>query len=453
MSLGGGNWNPAAAGSGTDKSLKFGLADTFRLAWADPDLQTRIKYVLMIFAIYSLCINIRVPIPNVDAERLAEAIQSNTLLNMMNLFGGRALQKVSILALGLNPYITASIIMQIMSAANPAWKAELREGGEFARRKQNQRTRALTLLLCVGQGWGLISLLGRALGTIPMQSMITTIVFWTAGAMFLLWLGEQLTERGIGNGTSMLIFAGIVIAFPAMFQAIYTNLLNGSVAAWQVTLFFVLFLATTWGVVYFTIAQRRIPIQHMRRQVGTKVLGGQTSYLPFSVMMVGVIPIIFAYALLGLPSQLAMFQPVGTGWHDFWVAFGKYLYPDFTTPQGYIGAFTFTALLFFFSYFMTAIQFNVDDITDNLKRGGSFIPGVRPGKQTKEFLDGVITRVTVVGAAFLSAVALSTYLVPLIIPIPGLTMLLGTSLLIMVSVALELMRQIEANLMMKQYGQ
>lgn len=453
MSLGGGSWNPAAAGSGTDKSLKFGLADTFRLAWADPDLQTRIKYVLFIFAIYSLCTNIRVPIPNVDAASLTKAIAENPILNMMNLFGGRALQKMSILALGLNPYITASIIMQIMSAANPAWKAELREGGEFARRKQNQRTRALTLLLCVGQGWGLISALQTSLGSLPMTSVITTILFWTAGSMFLLWLGEQLTERGIGNGTSMLIFAGIVIAFPYMFHAIYDALTNGTVTWWQVLLFFALFLGTTWGVVYFTIAQRRIPIQHMRRQVGTKVLGGQTSYLPFSVMMVGVIPIIFAYALLGLPGQLAMFQPAGTGWHNFWQSVSKYLYPDFTTPQGYIGAITFTALLFFFSYFMTAIQFNVDDITDNLKRGGSFIPGVRPGKQTKEFLDGVITRVTVVGAAFLSIVALSTYLVPLIIPIAGLTMLLGTSLLIMVSVALELMRQIEANLMMKQYGQ
>lgn len=453
MSLGGSAWNPGA--SGNDKSLKFGLADTFRLAWADPDLQTRIKFVILIFAIYSLCTNIRVPIPNVDADRIAEAIQGNQMLNLMNLFGGRSLQKVSILALGLNPYITASIIMQIMSAANPAWKAELREGGEFARRKQNQRTRGLTLLLCVGQGWGLIQLLGSALGSgpLPLMSVVTTILFWTAGSMFLLWLGEQLTERGIGNGTSMLIFAGIVIAFPYMFQAIFTNLRTGNVSWWQVLIFFALFISTTWGVVYFTIAQRRIPIQHMRRQVGTKVLGGQTSYLPFSVMMVGVIPIIFAYALLGLPAQLSGLQPKGSGWNVFWETVAKFLFPDFTRWEGWVGALLFTTMIFFFSYFYTAIQFNVDDITENLKRGGSFIPGVRPGMQTREFLDGVITRVTIVGAAFLAVISLSTYLVPLIIPIQGLTMLLGTSLLIMVSVALELMRQIEANLMMKQYGQ
>lgn len=441
-----------------DKSLKFSLADTFRLAWADPDLKQRILFVLGVFAVYALCIHVPVPIPGIRPQEISDLVNSNQLLGFISAFGGRALQRVSILALGLNPYITASIIMQILMAAYPAWKKEMQEGGEYARRQQNRRTRYLTLILCLAQGMGLIALLR---GAPSFQAAVaqypwlpyTTVLFWTAGAMFLLWLGEQLTERGIGNGISLLIFAGIVIAFPFTIQQIGAGLQQGIVDFWRPLVVIILFFASTWFVVYFTIAQRKIPVQHVRRQFGTKAVGGNTSYLPFSVVMVGVIPIIFAISLVYLPMQFASAFPANSGMHQALMTISQYTAPNFTSAAGLVGVLVYTLMIFFFSYFYTAVQFNVDDIANNLKRAGSFIPGVRPGKQTRDFLDGVISRITIVGAGFLSIVAVSSYLLPLIINVQSVALLFGTSLLIMVSVALETMRQIEANLLMKQYGQ
>lgn len=440
--------------AGGDKGLKFGLADTFRLAWADPDLRSRLTFIFIVFAVYALSIQVPVPIPGVNVEMLEALIKGNGLLDMMSMFGGRAIQKLSIVALGLGPYITASIIMQVMTTANPVWKKQLQEGGEHARKQQNQRIRLLTLGLCIAQGMGLMNMLAPAFGAVPVWAKATTIIFWTAGAMFLLWLGEQLTEKGIGNGVSLLIFAGIIIGFPMVFTQLYdATFKNRIVAPWQLVLVLALFLATTWAVVFFTLSQRRIPIQHSRRQSGTKTYGGQTSYLPLSVMMVGVIPIIFAYALLGIPAQLASMFPANSAAHNNIVSVAMFMTPNFTRWEGIIGALVFTALIFFFTYFYTAIQFNAEDISENLRQRQSFIPGVRPGKQTKEFIDGVITRVTIVGALFLALISLSTYFVPLILSVANVSLLFGTSLLIMVSVALETMRQIEANLLMKQYGQ
>jgi preprotein translocase subunit SecY len=219
----------------------------------------------------------------------------------------------------------------------------------------------------------------------------------------------------------------------------------------------VMFLATTWFIVYFTTAQRRIPIQHMRRVVGNRMMGGQTSYLPLSVNMAGVLPIIFAVSLIFLPHQIGMM--VGgeaTAAGRIFTTVGDWLNPAATrVEQAVIGSLLYTGLIFFFTYFWTAIQYNVEDISNNLKRGGSFIPGVRPGKQTKDFLDGVISRITIVGAAFIAVVAILQYIAPRVanIPYQYVSIIGGTSLLIMVSVALETMRQIEANLLMKQYGQ
>lgn len=282
------------------------------------------------------------------------------------------------------------------------------------------------------------------------------IIFWTAGAMFMLWLGEQISEKGIGNGTSLMIFAGIILSLPTTGQQLMRGFADQAIAWWSIVLVFIIFLAVTWLIVYFTTAQRRIPVQHMRRMVGTKMMGGQTSYLPFPVNSVGVIPIIFAVALLGIPGQLSLMfggdtTPMGTAL----VTIGRYLTPGLSFPEGIAGIFLYTALIFFFSYFWTAIQFNVEDISNNLKRGNSYIPGVRPGKQTKEFLDGVISRITIVGALFIAFVAIIQYLSPSLTGVPQqyVSVIGGTSLLIMVSVALETMRQIEANLLMKQYGQ
>ena len=274
--------------------------------------------------------------------------------------------------------------------------------------------------------------------------------------MFVLWLGEQITEKGIGNGVSLMIFAGIILSLPYQAEMLVRGVQDGSVSWISVVIVGLIFLGATWFIVYFTTAQRRIPIQHMKRVIGNRVQGGNTSYLPLSVNMAGVMPIIFAVSLIFLPNQFAVMfggdrTPIGSFLNQAsaWLNPGSQYW-----LHAVVGAIFYTALIFFFTYFWTAIQYNVEDISDNLKRGGSFIPGVRPGKQTKDFLDNVISRITLVGAAFVGVVALLQYIAPRVAEIPSqyVNIIGGTSLLIMVQVALETMRQIEANLLMKQYG-
>lgn len=442
------------------KGLRMPLMETLRRAWADPELKPRLLFILGMFAVYALGVHITVPIPGIDPQKMTELLKDIPFFNLLNMFGGGALRRVSIFALGLNPYITSSIILQILTTAIPQWKKDQLEGGEYARRKMNKRTRALTLVLCFAQGWGLVQMMATRITSLQgFGAQITVLFFWTAGAMFVLWLGEQISERGIGNGVSLMIFAGIVISLPTQGKMIIEALSNNLVTWWQVGLLIGVFLATTWVIIYFTTAQRRIPIQHMRRMVGTKAMGGQTSYLPLSVNMAGVIPIIFAVSLVYIPNQFqAMFAP-GTGPHELLAWITIHSSPNAEVPWCFVGWFIYALLIFFFTYFYTAIQYNVEDIANNLKRGGSFIPGVRPGKQTRDFLDGVISRITVVGAFFLSIVALTQYVAPVAIQalqrgsqqLSGMTVLGGTSLLIMVSVALETLRQIEASLLMKNY--
>lgn len=445
-------------GGGSDKGLSLPLVETIKLAWADPDLRSRITFVLFMFGVFALGVHVPVPIPGVRSEDVYKQLQGGSL-DLLNMFGGGALRRLSIFALGLNPYITSSIIMQILYTAVPKWKQEMQEGGEYARKQQNKKTRMLTLALCFIQGWGLLQLLGAVpqIAALSLGLKVITLLFWTAGAMFMLWLGEQISERGIGNGVSLMIFAGIILSLPPQVEQITKAIKDHTMPFWSPIVVLALFLVATWFIVYFTTAQRRIPIQHMKRTVGNRMVGGQTSYLPLSVNMAGVLPIIFAVSLLGLPYQFSIMfggnhTPIGNGL----AALADWLNPNSIRPErAIVAAIVYTALIFFFTYFWTAIQYNVEDISNNLKRGGSVIPGIRPGKQTKDFLDGVISRITVVGAAFIAAVALLQYISPRLAAIPPGTVSIigGTSLLIMVSVALETMRQIEANLLMKQYGQ
>jgi preprotein translocase subunit SecY len=435
-----------------DKALQLPLLETLRLAWADPELRQRITFILMMFGVFALGVHIPVPVPGVSSADVIARLADNPFLGLLDVFGGGALRRVSIFALGLNPYITSSIIMQVLTAAFPQWKKELQEGGEYARRQQNRRTRFLTMFLCVGQSLGFMQMMGTAIPQdILTRASIT--IFWTAGAMFVLWLGEQISEKGIGNGVSLMIFAGIIISLPTQVGIIGQGLMGGTIAWYQVLFLLAIFLSVTYFIVYFTTAQRRIPMQHMRRQIGTKVVGGSTSYLPLSVNMAGVIPIIFAASLIYIPAQFQTFFPVDTPLHNFFGTISDYMNPLGGGIKSVIGCTAYTLLIFFFTYFWSAIQYNVEDIANNLKRGGSFIPGVRPGKQTRDFLDGVISRITIVGATFLAFVALVQYVAPALTGIHSLTVLGGTTLLIMVSVALETMRQIEANLLMKRYGQ
>jgi len=450
MSLGGG---VGPGGMGGDKGLRMSLSDTFRLAWADPELQGRIKFVLLVFAVYSLGVHVPVPIAGIDPKTVTSELLKLDFFAMLNTFGGGAFKRLSIFALGLSPYITSSIILQVLTLANPVWKKEQQEGGEYAKKQQNKRTRTLTLALCVFQGFGLLGMMSSvpAIASMSAGVRLSIVLFWLTGSMFMLWLGEQISERGIGNGVSLMIFAGIVISLPNVISVISSSVASGAINWFQVLMIIVAFLAICWFIVYFTIAQRRIPIQHMRRNYGTKSVGGQTSYLPISVNMAGVIPIIFAIALIYMPSQFASATGSIPNVHDFFKKLAEFFSPDFTRWQGWVGVLVYTTLIFVFTYMWNAMTYNVEDIADNLKKHGSYIPGIRPGKQTKDFLDGVISRVTFVGAMFLAVTALTSYMLPLIANVKQLQLIGGTSLLIMVSVALETMRQIEANLLVKQY--
>jgi len=439
---------PRGAG---DKGLSKSLFELLRLAWADEDLRSRLRFIMLILGVYVLGVNIPVPVPGINPTELKHLLDNNQFFQLMNTIGGGAFKKVSIFALGLGPYIVASIILQVFTMGHPKWKEEMKEGGEYARRQQNRRTRLLAVALCLFQGFGLLKLMGQASISLQWFEQLWIVLFWMAGSMLLLWLGEQVSERGIGNGISVMIFAGIIISIPSIIELIGANIKNGQIEIWRVVVLGAIFFVTTWLIVMFTVAQRRIPVQHMRRNFGTKAVGGQVSYLPIAVAMAGVIPIIFAITLIYLPAQFQAAFPPASTMHTILGEVAKFLSPDFTRWQGWIGALFYMGLIFFFTYFWTAMQYNVDDIADNLKRGGSYIQGIRPGRQTRDFLNGVISRITFIGALFLAIAAMTQFLLPLVVPIPSIGLIAGTSLMIMVSVALETMRQIEANLITKQY--
>jgi preprotein translocase subunit SecY len=439
---------PKGAG---DKGLSKSLFELLRLAWADEDLRARLRFIMLILGVYVLGVNIPVPVPGINPAELKHLLDNNQFFQLMNTIGGGAFKKVSIFALGLGPYIVASIILQVFTMGHPKWKEEMKEGGEYARRQQNRRTRILAIGLCIFQGGGLLKLMGPAAAGLQWFEQLWIVLFWMAGSMLLLWLGEQVSERGIGNGISVMIFAGIIISIPSIIELIGASIKNGQIEIWRAVVLVAIFIATTWLIVMFTVAQRRIPVQHMRRNFGTKAVGGQVSYLPIAVAMAGVIPIIFAITLIYLPAQFQASVPVSWPLHTILGEVAKFLSPDFTRWQGWIGSLLYMGLIFFFTYFWTAMQYNVDDIADNLKRGGSYIQGIRPGRQTRDFLNGVISRITFIGALFLAVAAMTQFLLPLVVPIRSIGLIAGTSLMIMVSVALETMRQIEANLITKQY--
>lgn len=426
------------------------LADTIRAAMAEPELRQRILFIFMMFGVYAIGLHIQVPFASQEvADLIAEKLEDAGFMQLLDTFSGGALRRVSIFALGLNPYITASIIMQLLTVAIPQWKKDMAEGGQYERMKRAQRTRALTLFLCVVQGMGFLQIFDVPLSLLDRMLVVTT---WTAGSMMVLWLGEQIQEKGIGQGVSLMIFAGIVVSFPRQIMYLVQAARDGNVAG--VIILVVLFLAMTMFIVYFTQAQRRIAIQHMRRNVGGKMLaGGQSSYLPIPVNAAGVIPIIFAVSLVYLPSQFANFAP-GTVWQTTWDEIARWFSPQMSAflYQTIIGTVVYAVMIFFFTYFYTAIQFNVEDIASQLKRSGAYIPGIRQGAQTEKFLDAVISRITFVGAAFLAFVSLVPYWVPAITNIHVFSFIGGTSLLIIVSVVLDLMRQIEANLIMRGYA-
>jgi preprotein translocase subunit SecY len=410
-----------------------------------PDLRRRILFVLGMFAVY--VVGLHIPVPYVSVRGMEKLLQGG-LLGLYDAFTGGAFRRFSILAMGIMPYINASIIFQLLGIAIPR-VAELAKEGETGRKKISQWTRWLTIALAIVQGSMTCAWL-RQMGVLQVSgaALVPVVVTLTGGTCFLMWMGEQITDKGIGNGISLIIFAGIVSRMPTDVGQTY-RLWQSGVLVWTNILgLLFIWLVTIAGIIYITKGERRITIQSAKRVVGTRIYSGGSSYLPIRVNTAGVIPIIFAIAVVMLPAQAAQFLSGAKGSLGIWMD----KITRFFSPGENWGASAFYFLLVvFFTYFYTAVTFNVADVSDNLKKYGSFVPGIRPGRPTERHLDRVLTRITLAGALFLGIIALLSYYVPDLTGVTSFTVVGGTSLLILVGVALDTVQQIEAHLVMRQY--
>jgi preprotein translocase subunit SecY len=423
------------------------LIETAVSAFRAPDIRRKLLFTLAILLIFRALTN--VPIPNVNTTALQNLFTDNPLLGILNIFSGGGLAAASIIGLGVNPYINASIIMQLMRGVVPALD-ELSREGEYGRNRLNQYTRLLTVPLAMAQAYG-ISVLLSANGVIPANDLFSIetlglLLSMTAGTILLMWLGELISERGLGNGISFIIFAGIVGSIPQQIGPV----VSGPDALARLIPFIVLAVVVIGAVVFINEGQRRIPVQYASRVRGRRMYQGQTQYLPLKVTMAGVIPIIFAVSILLFPAQIAAyFTTSDIDWvrnAATWISQNL----DGSTNLFLYGALYFI-LVVFFTYFYTAFQFRPDQTADYLRKNGGFIPGIRPGRPTEEFLARVTNRITLGGALFLGAIAVLPYIVSAFIPGTSNLRLGGTSMLIVVSVVIETMKQLEAQMMMRHY--
>ena len=416
-------------------------------AFRAPDIRRRILFILGMLVIVRMLAH--VPVPGIDRAALEGVISQNDFLQLLNLFSGGGLENFSIIALGVNPYINASIIMQLMTGVVPRLQQLSREG-EYGRNKINQYTRYLTVPLAVLQSYGYLALLsGPQAGVvenfdITSFTTLTQIITLTAGTVLVMWMGELITERGIGNGISFIIFAGIVAGLPG---AVTTFLTSPDLAAGIA--FGILAIAAVAIIVYIQEGQRRIPIQYASRVRGRRMYQGGATFLPLRVNQAGVIPIIFAVSILLFPVQMATYFSASGGLVEdianvviTWLDQGSPLY-----------AITFFLLVVGFTYFYTAFTFKPDETADQLRKNGGFIPGIRPGAPTRDYLAKVVYRISLAGAIFLGTVAVSPIIVGALFAgsVVGSFALGGTALLIVVSVVVESMKQLEAQLMMRNY--
>lgn len=423
------------------------MAKIFRILkrfWTNRELRSRLLITLFILFIFRL-VTI-VPVPGVNREAIASVFANNQLLGLLDIFSGGTLANFSILALGLNPYINASIIMQLMTMVIPKLE-ELQKEGESGQEQINQYTRFLTLPLSIMQSIAMYLLLSRAdlvTATSPIE-LLTIIVTLAAGSLFLMWIGENLTEYGIGNGISLLIFAGIVGRLPVSLFQTTTAAVSTNFAS--ILVFAALSLAVIYLVVTTDEARREIPIQYARRIRGGKEMGGGTSYLPIKLNNAGVIPIIFAIALVLAPSMLAQLLQ---NLPNAALANAATNFANSFTPQSVWYNLVYFSLVVGFTYFYTAVVFDTDKISDQLKKGGGYIPGIRPGKHTSQYLSYIVGRTTLAGAVFLGAIAILPSIVQ---GFTGLTTLTlgGTSILIVVSVVLETYRKMESYMVTRSY--
>ena len=422
------------------------MLKTVAQAWKVPEIRSKMIFTLLMLVVFRIGSNI--PVPNINRSVLAEMFTGETgLFDLFDLFSGGSFSNFTIFALSITPYITASIIVQLLTIAFPYFENLAKEGME-GRKKMAQITRYMTVVLALIQAIGLtVGLFRQAVVDKSAFSVIVVILVLTAGTAFLMWLGEQINDRGIGNGISLLIFGGIVARIPSGVRSISTLYGDGGISLVTIILFVIAAVLVTAGVVLIQEGQRRIPVQYAKRVVGRKMYGGQSTHIPIKVNQAGVIPIIFALSLLQFPLTITYFLSQDNGF-SVWVM--KWLSPS-GNPGVWIYGVLNVILIIFFTYFYTGITFNPNEVANNMKANGGFIPGIRPGKATEDYLNKVMSRVTIVGAIFLALIATLPTIIGVLVPTLKGIHFGGTSLLIAVGVALDTVRQLENQMLMRNY--
>ena len=438
---------------------------TIRNAWKLPELRRKLLFV--IFALLIFRVGAAIPVPYINTEYLQDYIAANsgTIFGLLNTLSGSALSQATLFALSIQPYINASIIIQLLTIAIPALERLAKDGGEEGKKKIQSITRYATLAIGLLQGWGYYTLI-RSYGLLTNEGVwaaVVIVVSFTAGAVFLMWLGEQITEFGVGNGISIILFTGIVSRIPHMIMSLVTGVKNWAanldMTNWTeqqinstivmnpgiVALLVVGMLLLIIFIVFITNSERKVPVQYAKRVVGRKMYGGQSTHIPIKVNLSGVLPIIFAQSIAMIPATIGMFVPSsqqeGSAWHTFLSVFNA-------TSALY--AVIYFLLIIMFSYFYATIQFNPVEVANNLKKNGGFIPGFRPGRPTAEFLAKVLSRLTFFGAIYLGIVAILPIITENITGIQNMS-IGGTSVIIVVGVALETVKMLEAQMLMRHY--
>ena len=413
---------------------------TLQNAWKLPELRKKILFTLFILLLYRVG-NV-IPVPFINADMLGQyydSVLSTTILGLYNALSGSAFSQATVFALGIQPYINSSIIIQLLTIAIPALERLAKDGGEEGKKKINMITRCTTVGLGLLMGWAYYVMVKNYGSIITDDSWISAVVIilaFAAGSSVVMWLGEQITEFGIGNGISMILFANIIAGIPAMINNLFTMIW------WQIIIVLVGLAALILFIIFSNDAERRIPIQYAKRVVGRKVYGGQNTNLPIKVSMSGVMPVIFAQSICSLPATICAFIPGGTeGWFYTYIA----------SPTSWLYAVVYFLMIFFFSWFYSTIQYDPVEIANNLKKNGGFIPGFRPGKPTADFIQKVINKIVVFGAVYLGIVALLPIIAGNLMEGVKNLAIGGTSVIIVVGVALETVKALEAQMLMRHY--
>ena len=415
------------------------------------ELHKRLLFTLGAMIVYRL--GTYIPIPGINADAFAQAFQTQRegILGMVNMFSGGAVERMAVFALNVMPYISASIIVQLLGAVYPPWEKLRKEGGEAGRKQLNQYTRYLTVVLAVAQSFGIAMSLQGVANDPGLFFVLTTVTTLTGGTMFLMWLGEQITARGVGNGISLIIFAGIVAILPSSIFQLLELTRQGQISAFLLFAILALAIVLVIFIVFMERAQRRLLIQYPKRQQGNRMVGGESSFLPLKVNTAGVIPPIFASSLLLLPTTVSAMLasnpdavPSWLGWLNTVMPFLQHGQPVFMLLYG--------ALIIFFCFFYTALVFNSRETAENLKKSGAMLPGIRPGEQSAKYIDKVLMRLTLAGAIYVTLVCLlPEFGIAQLGQLTFVTALGGTSILIMVSVTMDTVAQIQSHLLTHQY--